>query len=82
VIFLLHFSPPLVPSASSYATLQQTNLPVPVLAVSVVVPLLGWSGVENFDWRGLAVRIGVEWGWSRPIDLFLDLRRALATPPK
>jgi hypothetical protein len=81
VIFLLHFSPPPVLPASSYSTMRQTNLLVPVLAVSVVVPLLGWSGVEIFDWRGLAWRIGLEWGWSEPIDLFLDLHRAFATPP-
>jgi len=81
VIFLLHFSPPPVLPASSYSTMRQTNLLVPVLAVSIVVPLLGWSGVEIFDWRGLAWRIGLEWGWSEPIELFLDLHRAFATPP-
>lgn len=78
VIFLRHFSP----RPESFASLRQTSLLVPVLAVSIVVPLLGWSGVQIFDWGGLAWRMGIEWGWSEPIRLFLDLYRAFdQTPP-
>lgn len=77
VIFHLHFSP----APASYAAMRQVNLLVPVVAVSIVVPLLGWSGVEIFDWKGLAWRIGTEWGWSTPLELFLELGRAFATTP-
>lgn len=76
VILLLYLSPP-----ASYATLRQMDVLVPVLAVSTVVPLLGWNGVEIFDWGGLAWRLGIEWGWSRPIELFLDLYPAFAETP-
>src|SRR5476651_431528 len=77
VIFSLHFSP----MPASFATMRQANLLVPVLAVSTVVPLLGWSGVEIFDWKGLAWRIGTEWGWSGPLELFLELGRAFPVAP-
>lgn len=74
VIFSLHFSP--MP-----ATIRQATLLVPVLAVSTVVPLLGWSGVEIFDWKGLVWRIGTEWGWSEPLQLFLELGQAFPEAP-
>lgn len=77
VIFSLHFSP----MPASFRAMRHANLLVPVLAVSTVVPLLGWSGVEIFDWKGLAWRIGTEWGWSGPLELFLELGRAFPTAP-
>ncbi len=77
VIFSLHFLLRLV----SFAAIRQANLLVPVLAVSIVVPLLGWSGVEVFDWQGLAWQIGMQWDWSELPELLLDLERAFPAPP-
>ncbi len=34
--------------------LRQLQFLVPVLLLSAAVPILGWEGVEIFDWRGLA----------------------------
>ena len=77
VIFSLHF----LPMPVSFAAMRHMNLLVPVLAVSIVVPLLGWSGVEIFDWKGLAWQIGMEWDWSELPELLLDLERAFPAPP-
>lgn len=56
--------------------LRRVNFLVPVLILSAVVPLLGWSGVEIYDWKGLAGAMTKYWGASNWLKLFLELAGA------
>jgi len=56
-------------------SIRQLQLLVPVLAISSTVPLLRWSGVEIFDWKGLANAMIKHRGTSDFLDLFLQLKQ-------
>ena len=54
--------------------IRELRLLVPVLALSSAVPLLGWTGVEIFDWKGIANTL-VKYGQtSDVVDMFLKFR--------
>ncbi|HTR84578.1 MAG TPA: hypothetical protein VMI56_08875 [Reyranella sp.] len=58
------------------AELRRVGLLVPVLILSAAVPLLSWSGVEIYDWKGLVGVMTKYWGSSSWLKLFLDLAGA------
>jgi hypothetical protein len=58
------------------AGLRRVGFLVPVLILSAVVPLLSWSGVEIYDWKGLAGVMTKYWGASSWLKLFLELAGA------
>ena len=56
-------------------SVRQLQVLLPVLALSSVVALLGWTGVEIFDWKGLANAM-IKYGETSNIPkLFLQLRQ-------
>lgn len=56
--------------------LRRLELLVPVLALSAVVPLLNFSGITIFDWKGLA-NLALKYGGpSEWLSLFLRLEEA------
>lgn len=58
------------------ASVRRLSVLVPVLALSAVLPLLSWNGVDAYDWKGLVNAMQKYWGDSASLDLFLKLSGA------